>query len=285
LNASAFCSGEFGNPSGHALLASQVALTYLLYYKDEAASWFKKNPIQGALVHVLVFVYIAGVCICRIYLGRHSLDQIILGLAIGIVVSVFMQKCFKPYLFEPVFYPKRGENMNVSVTRARKAFIISAVFYAVVLVKMIGLYLYVDRNNVIPQQWLDSVIQTCPVYKLSNLFHHFSITHTGLVILIPSYFLWNWLVLRQRQKEGKTPIEGSEITGWLEASVRILGFVVLDYLLTDAGPKLIFGTKNFNPFPGDMIRKQVMVVGITWFLFFGSPRIVAFFSDNKQKTG
>ena len=39
-NASQFCSGEFGNPSGHALHSSQVAMTYLFYYKNEASGWF-----------------------------------------------------------------------------------------------------------------------------------------------------------------------------------------------------------------------------------------------------
>ncbi len=145
-NASQFCSGEFGNPSGHALHSSQVAMTYLFYYKNEASGWFKANPVKGFLAHVLVFVYILGVCVCRIYLGRHSFDQVLLGLAVGFSCAIFLIKCYKPFMFDPVFYPEAGENMNVTVTRAKKAFQISAFCYLVVLFKMIGLYLYVDST-------------------------------------------------------------------------------------------------------------------------------------------
>jgi hypothetical protein len=125
------------------------------------------------------------------------MDQVILGLAIGLSCSIFVVKCFKPYMFDPVFYPKVGENMNVSVQRAKKAFQISAFCYLLILCKMIGLYLYVDSTSEIPEQWFDSIKATCPVFKLSNLFHHFSITHTGYLTMLPSCYLWNWLRLRQ----------------------------------------------------------------------------------------
>ncbi len=130
---------------------------------------------------------------------------------------------------------------------------------------------------------MESIKATCPVFKMSNLYHHFSITHTGLVIMIPSFYLWNWLQLREWQNEGKSPVDRSIPTGWLQVFVRITGFVIGDYIITDAAPKLIFGTKNLSPFPGDMVKKSVMVFIISWFLFTGSDKLIAHFTPQKAK--
>lgn len=50
------------------------------YFKSEKPHWFQRNPVVNVILQATIFVYIAGVCACRIYLGRHSLDQVVLGL-------------------------------------------------------------------------------------------------------------------------------------------------------------------------------------------------------------
>lgn len=140
----------------------------------------------------LTWIYILCVCSCRIYLGRHSFDQVILGFLVGLWLSYFFQNVYLEKMFDAVAYPKETEALQVSVKRAFKAFKISCMLYIACVIKISLIYIYVDYNNVIPQAWIDSVHQTCPVFKKANLFAEFSISHLGFVFTVPAFYFWNW---------------------------------------------------------------------------------------------
>mmetsp|Transcript_18013 Transcript_18013/g.24150 ORF Transcript_18013/g.24150 Transcript_18013/m.24150 type:complete len:226 (+) Transcript_18013:212-889(+) len=134
VNGSVFCSGEFGNPSGHALCASGFTLTLLSFWQADHPEWFKKNPGKSLAIKVFIWTYICCVCACRIYLGRHSFDQVILGLAVGIYLTHFFTYCYKPFMFDRVCYPSKNEDLKVSAARAYKAFKISTLVYILLVV-------------------------------------------------------------------------------------------------------------------------------------------------------
>lgn len=70
--------GSYGRPSGHA----QVAIAMWLWVAYEL-----KRPWAWAAA---VFI-IAGVCLSRLYLGVHDIDDIVTGLSLGLVgIFVFM---------------------------------------------------------------------------------------------------------------------------------------------------------------------------------------------------
>lgn len=94
-------------------------------------------------------------------------------------------------MFDRVFFPA-NEDAKVSVERAYRAFQNSLMCFGAAFVKITCLYHYIDANNVIPQQWWDSVIQTCPVYKKSGLFHYFSMSSTGYLFAVPCLYYFRW---------------------------------------------------------------------------------------------
>jgi membrane-associated phospholipid phosphatase len=68
------CSGEFGNPSGHAFIAAMFIPTFLLLLREKKCKIFEDhtwlfNVFVSAWIGLLV-----GICFCRFYLGRHSVD-------------------------------------------------------------------------------------------------------------------------------------------------------------------------------------------------------------------
>ena len=99
------CSGEFGNPSGHSLYASFWFFTCLHFYKHVYQDWFKRNKCVGILLEAFCYFWVALTCLCRLYLGRHSVDQLLLGLIIGTFHCVFCLRIVRPYFYDPIFFP------------------------------------------------------------------------------------------------------------------------------------------------------------------------------------
>ena len=122
---------------------------------------------------------------------------------IGSFAAHFNANCLKPYMFDPVFRPKSNEDPKITSARSKWAFVYSAFVYFLICAKMTALYLYVDENYPVPQQWMDSIIKTCPTFKKRNLWHHFSIVHTGFVIIICATYLWNYTKHRGIAQAGK----------------------------------------------------------------------------------
>ena len=99
------CAGEFGNPSGHALITSQYFTSGLLFCLTEYKSFFESNRVLKNSLKVFCVIFTLGVLLCRIYLGRHSIDQILLGATLGSLTAHFLHYCFKPHMFDPIFRP------------------------------------------------------------------------------------------------------------------------------------------------------------------------------------
>ena len=75
------CDGGFGNPSGHAMLSSCSYLCFLQLICEE----FNLNFILKIILFILVILIVILIGISRIFLGVHSINQIIYGYAIGFV--------------------------------------------------------------------------------------------------------------------------------------------------------------------------------------------------------
>ena len=165
----------------------------LFLYSALYSEWFYRNKCLSMLLTVICYIYVAGVSFCRVYLGRHSIDQVLLGLELGILCVHFNMNFLKPYLFDSVFFPSSDEETDKTLSRSFKACVWSIVLYLAVLIKMIALYDYVDSSNIIPSQWFQVIEQTCPVYKLSTLFHHASLVYTSVLTFIPGMYICNYL--------------------------------------------------------------------------------------------
>jgi len=83
------CSAEFGNPSAHSILAGQIPLVLMWYYLDTYKDYFNKNKMLKNFLRVFVWTFIIGVIYSRVYVGRHSFDQIIYGVLLGILLACF----------------------------------------------------------------------------------------------------------------------------------------------------------------------------------------------------
>jgi membrane-associated phospholipid phosphatase len=83
-NLALYCPAEFGNPSGHSWFITVLLFLLLLKY-------FPWLPRVSALLGVTVVV--ALVATSRMYLGAHSLNQVVLGVTLGMVLNCLYYIC------------------------------------------------------------------------------------------------------------------------------------------------------------------------------------------------
>ena len=252
-NESTQCSGEFGNPSGHSLMVTMIIPTMLDVVQSNNREWFRRHPCLSKLITLSAFIFILLVCLCRLYLGRHSVDQILLGCFFGFGMAHFCKNIFKPYFYEPVFWPSLDEDPKIVAARSRKAAIYAWLVYLFICVKIVLLYEYVERNAVIPQQWWDVIIQTCPIWKKAHTFHNFTLVTSGYVSLMPAHFLMNYLKHRRWAKTNIPPIE-KPCVAWkaycIEVVAKIVAFALAFFIVVKKAPIWIYGTSNIEPYPG-----------------------------------
>ena len=99
------CSVEYGSPSGHALFASGVFL--MLFF--ESSNGFSKAKYYIALICVMGMTVL--ICLDRLYLGLHTLDQVLYGFTLGVWVALYFHYCVRESItkhFGNILYS--GEN-------------------------------------------------------------------------------------------------------------------------------------------------------------------------------
>ena len=102
------------------------------------------------IIDTIAITVILFICCGRFYLGRHSVDQIIFGAALGFATAIFFNFFFKPRLFDPFF---RKENISHDVitqsshwTSAKIATLVSSIM----AIECFAIYYYVDNYVTIP---------------------------------------------------------------------------------------------------------------------------------------
>jgi len=91
------CSENYGNPSGHSIDAAFAPLVLLLdLFSGVEGFWLPKILFFG-----LVYPgYVAFVAYDRLFLGVHSIDQVVLGVQVGFVGALAMHNAMRSSIYE-----------------------------------------------------------------------------------------------------------------------------------------------------------------------------------------
>jgi len=81
---SPYCPGEFGNPSGHSWFSAVASFVILFEY----APHFSK--LLGLTFVGLIIILVP---ISRMYLGAHSLNQVVMGVLMGLSMNLLYFCC------------------------------------------------------------------------------------------------------------------------------------------------------------------------------------------------
>lgn len=178
------CDGGYGNPSGHSFSSMTAYLSFWHIITD--SDFYKKTMFGKILRFCLLFLFlllVLTIMLSRVFLGVHSVNQILYGASLGFAVY---------YIVFHVFALHHMESKNFfNLFRKNAYIIISACWYAVLLNLGFLLWGLVDNDN---SKWEPILTQKCPNIKLYRRFNNdgmfgfltiFALigAHCGLVII------------------------------------------------------------------------------------------------------
>lgn len=79
-----YCPSQFGNPSGHSWFATVISFILVFKYFPSL-----NRPLSLIIIGLLVIL----VPLSRLYLGAHSLNQVILGVCLGMIMNCLYLFC------------------------------------------------------------------------------------------------------------------------------------------------------------------------------------------------
>ena len=86
------CEGGFGNPSNHSLLSTFFYLSLYEIYVNQNKSF---NQKKKKMFLILVILFVCCIVFSRMFLGVHTLNQILFGSLIGFFLYYFTFKIYK----------------------------------------------------------------------------------------------------------------------------------------------------------------------------------------------
>ena len=82
------CNGGYGNPSGHSITSTSVYLS-MAYFLSNYKS-FRKSRLSKIIIYICFLFLIFNIIFSRLYLGLHSINQVIHGFLIGLCIFSFV---------------------------------------------------------------------------------------------------------------------------------------------------------------------------------------------------
>ena len=78
------CTGQYGEPSGHSMLAIGLPLAFELDYNARASTFGVKARIRHVATLCLILVFGLSIAYSRLFVGVHSINQVLFGLQLGV---------------------------------------------------------------------------------------------------------------------------------------------------------------------------------------------------------
>lgn len=183
-----------------------------------------------------------GVIYSRIYVGRHSIDQCINGLALGLISASCAHNYWRKYIFNKSLNPEYTKRQNWNQV------FYAVIAYASILLLAHALFFYVEHKVEIPKQWYDHANLICPNIRIVNMFHYNTIAGVGYCIYPLCFYIFKAVHCQFDVPLRFTFDEGDEesCASWMEVCVRLILPFSIDHLCTVFLPTAIYGTRNLE---------------------------------------
>lgn len=170
------CEGGWGNPSNHGIISVSFYLTLYQIFIEDSIEKISKRSKRIYLSLLLLFIFC--VCFSRIFLGVHSISQILFGACIGLYIYFFF------------FYIMciNSNNWNQLLLVIQNKTGISLVVIALSLLPLIP-YSFIQANPQLVNEWNRVINIKCPDYPQGIRFEHDAFLCTWIIlIIIPCLF-------------------------------------------------------------------------------------------------
>jgi hypothetical protein len=180
------CTAGFGSPSGHAMFSVMWAfLLHLDGFGHVFSTW-----ISYLIFFLLTLPFAGLVAFSRLYVGVHSLDQIIYGSLIGLFLAFYLHYIVKPTLFTHLQKLMSGK---LSQQTAEEGLWVALSFLLIHFLTTTGSFLYDYYYWDMPSDWTGNL---CSDLTINKKFHWTSfvdcmIGYVGFTSYLGLYLLRN----------------------------------------------------------------------------------------------
>ena len=197
------CDGGFGNPSGHSITSAYLYLTLFMYIRE--SNYLKGKRIAKIIIFLLFLTYIILIVLSRLILGIHSINQVIYGSTLGIIVMVLSVQVFKLHQMPVVFYKRLFKEKLI-------IFCITAILTLLAITSILSVMIF--NNNFDYKKYEERLSLTCgdslPKYRKFNfdgLFGAFTVL--ALLGMYLGQILF-WYLIDNRYKKYNSNIDYSK---------------------------------------------------------------------------
>ncbi|KAL4494482.1 hypothetical protein ABPG72_019892 [Tetrahymena utriculariae] len=160
------CYADFGNPSGHAtsiwmfygIMLTDIWRDIIPKYKDDT---IKKFIINASFLSLFAFLCV-GIVFCRIFLGVHSLNQVMMGTVFGIYIYL-INLWYADDLIEKLFNYLRNNKINI-------VFKLMSFSIAYFLMIQTPVEVYKIIETEVPEVWRQNILNSCQ-FEEHNMFY------------------------------------------------------------------------------------------------------------------
>lgn len=174
------CESGYGKPSGHALECSQLFLTLWFIYLYH----YSKAKLTRIMCLSLTVVFILLIMLDRLYLGVHSLDQVIMGAYLGTTISISLNMLFYDGI-------KRGFKLIFNREEGYRKYAFPGII-TMASVHIFNITMFILNNGSIEQyyedDWSKNIESKCPGYPSTKLFT-VPFIHLAATLLFLAYFV------------------------------------------------------------------------------------------------
>ena len=163
------CSSQYGNPSGHSAWSAARAMLMWLDYATSVKEGKFSNKYMKLLALFAALAIPATIMYSRLFLGVHSLDQVLFGCQIGIWFAFSAE-----FILKEPFLRWSDKLLYDNPLPTKKDTSVPAIAAAVALVGL-TVFSYISYALVsafrrpqdsIPQLWIDQMAERCPDEQL-----------------------------------------------------------------------------------------------------------------------
>jgi membrane-associated phospholipid phosphatase len=212
------CEGGYGNPSGHSMgsMANWLALAHTFtdyeYFKSE-------NLILKYVIYIMTILLILSICVSRVVLAAHSINQVVYGGLLGLGLYVFLYHAIKIDNF-------KGKEF-FGLFRRSGSVIVHSICYIVLLSIAVILYVFIDRDNTEYEAIINNYCPNIPIYRR---FQNEGMTGSLLLVaFMGSYYSMVFLAhyIETAFKEHEDDINEWHLGQTLSQFLRILASVAI----------------------------------------------------------
>lgn len=149
------CEAGYGNPSGHMMSGFATFFSVAELFIDK----YKPIPKIEALIYVCTGIFVGNIGLSRIFLGFHSINQIIYGFLLGFSVYYFYFHYMKLHQKDPRTLFNEIKNLKYGI-------IFTIIILVLLFLVPIASVIFVDEESEKYKAYYDAIIKGCSNVKI-----------------------------------------------------------------------------------------------------------------------